>query len=105
MIDLIREHWNNKEDLQNDLLQIIDDQLTIAESIANAESTFDSVYLQEKEDSFKATDSEVRARARIAVGNRKTELEYRFQTYNNLIQVVTLRISQLSQLTPPGPQS
>jgi hypothetical protein len=53
--------------------------------------------MTEREAMYKGTDSLARQRAKQLVGTKQTQYEYDFQVYTNLIQIVTFRISQLSQ--------
>lgn len=95
MIEQIREHWNNPEDLHNDLLEMVEKQLTLASSIASQEQLYNSTFITEREDMFKGTDTMARAKAKSLVGPSKTQYEYEFNALNNLIGIVTLRISQI----------
>lgn len=95
MIDTIRENWSNKDRLQEILIDIVEEQLSIAAEISSVESSINQAFISEKEDSYKSTDSMARARAKVLVGRNTSELEYKFQAYTNLIGVITLRISQL----------
>ena len=106
MISKAREYWNDKENLQLLMLAVVERQLEISQEIADKELQFDSVYLGEKETSYKSTDSEIKARSRMVVGTEKTKLEYEFQTLKYLLDVLTLRVAQLStqQTVGSGPQ-
>ena len=90
-----RDNWSNLEELQLIMLAITEEQVNIAEQISAMERSFDATYLSEKENSYKTTDSELKAKTRILVGTDKTRLEYEFDALTNLIAVITLRVSQL----------
>lgn len=94
----LRTIWNNKEELSLALIGICERQFELSELIAADEANLNSVFVQEREESYKGTDSLARARAKNLVGNNKTRYEYEFQVLDNLIQVVISRISQLSAL-------
>ena len=96
LISRIMLSWNNSEELQIRAMEVIEKQLELAGQIADKELQFDSVYLGEKEASYKATDSEIKARSRMVVGTEKTKLEYEFETLKYLLDVLTLRVAQLS---------
>ena len=101
MIELIRENWNNREKLSELTLLIIERQFELAESIASEEASFNSTFVSEREDMYKGTDTMARAKAKDLVGTSKTRYEYEFEALTNLLNVVTLHISQLGQLPFP----
>lgn len=103
MIDYIKKYWNDVEALQSTMLSVIERQLAIAEEIADKELQFDSIYLSEKDSAYKATDGEIKAKVRTIVGTEKTKLEYEFIALRNLLDVITLRVAQLSN--PQGASS
>lgn len=103
IIDDIRKGWKDSDKLQDILLEIVDTQFKLSEAIANQERTFADAFVAEKGDHWKGSDSLARQRARQLVGTQQTQYEFEFQTYTNLIGVVTFRISQLHQQSLPNP--
>ena len=97
LIEQAREYWNDKEKLQQHLLTITRKQLELADNIAQEEATLNSAFINEREVAFKGTDSMAKARAKMYVGTNKTKWEYQFEVLNNLINIVTLRVSQIDQ--------
>lgn len=97
IIESVNNNWDNKELLPKVLITISEKQLELANLIAESENTYNQAYLAEKESSYKATDSEVKARAKTLVGSNKTRYEYEFQALSNLLNIIILRISQLDR--------
>jgi len=91
----LKDNWKNKEKLTLILLDVVELQLDLSEKISAEEARLNAAFLSEKEDSYKATDSSARAKAKALVGDNRSRYEYEFQTLTNLINVITLRISQL----------
>ena len=91
----LEDKWNNKGLLELYLLEIVKEQLDLAEKIASEEMSLNNAFVNEKEESFKATDAMAKARAKQLVGANRTQYEYEFEALNNLFKAVTLRISQL----------
>ena len=91
----LKDNWNDVENLRRILLEVTEEQMLLAGKIADAEVEYNSVFISEKEAGHKVTDSMARARARAAVGSRKTRSEYEFEALSNLINIITSHISQL----------
>lgn len=92
--NIIRKEWNNKTFLETYLLDIVEEQLDLAEKIASEEMSLNNAFVNEKEESFKSTDAMAKARAKQLVGANRTQYEYEFEALNNLFKAVTSRISQ-----------
>ena len=97
MIEEIRKAWNDKDKLQDILLDIADTQFKLADAIASSERSFSDAFVGEREAQYKGSDAMARQKAKQLVGTQQTQYEYDFQVYTNLIGIVTFRISQLSQ--------
>lgn len=94
LLDELKDKWNNKEELMLYLLTVSARQLELAELIASEEASYSTAFVSEREESIKGTDALARARARSIVGTSKIRYEYEFEALTNLIEIVTLRISQ-----------
>lgn len=95
MIENIQSHWYDLEELQKDLISISTRQLELAGLIAAQDQELNSAFINEKESSFKGTDSMAKARAKSIIGSSKVSYEYEFEALNTLVNIVTSRISLL----------
>lgn len=102
LLEELKNKWDNISELTLFLLTVSARQLELAELIADQEVALNNAFVNEKEDSFKATDAMAKARAKSLIGGNKTKYEYEFQALNNLMQTITLRISQLQALQREG---
>lgn len=93
----IKADWDNELGLLDTLIEMILEESNLASQIAQIEASFNSAFINEKEDSYKSTDGTAKARARSLVGTT-TKYEYEFTILTQLINLVTSRISQIAQL-------
>ena len=93
LIEKIRNSWDDRGSLSSLLIELCERQLELGVLIATQEHSYSSAFVNDRGESFKGTDSLSRERAKLLVGSSKTQYEYEFETLNNLIKIVTLRIS------------
>ena len=95
--EYINEHWNDAIVLKTTLLNVLEDMGSLATQIAQQEASLTQAFINEKEDSYKSTDSSARAKAKLLVGTSQTRFEYEFEILKLLAEFLTSRISQISR--------
>ena len=93
----ISNNWNDQSKLLSTLMEMVLEEQSLAIQIAQQEANLNAAFVSEKEDSYKSTDAIARARAKSLVGSSQTRYEHEFTILSQLIELVTLRISQLDQ--------
>lgn len=97
-LEELKSSWNDQYKLLDLYKSLAERQIELSRGIAEAESTFNSTFISEREEAYKGTDTMARARAKSLVGNNQTIWEYEFQIITNVMNLITVRISQLSQV-------
>jgi hypothetical protein len=101
LVKKARKHWDNAHQLSLLRLEIIENMATLASAIAAGEVTVNQEYLSIKKESYKKTTTDAKAEATTIAGGQKTKAAYQFQTLQAFLDVLTQRISSISELALP----